>query len=281
VSPAWRPIRGIDLGRLREARLQAHHAVQWLARAARAFVPMHPDDGHTSLTWDDALDGLDTHSLQGNLRLGLRIGDLTLLLRGAGGRQSFPLDGRTDADARRWLGEQLRAYSLDATKLDAPAPYEMPAHAVGPGGAYGAGKLADALGELAAWFANAHGSLGVVHERMTRRGLAASPVRCWPHHFDMATLTLLEGGDAEHARSVNAGLSPGDEHYGEPYFYVSPYPYPDPAELPPLPALGHWHVEGFTAAIAPASRIVQTKERQAAADEFLDGAVAAAMKALS
>jgi hypothetical protein len=281
VSAAWRPIRGIDLGRLREARLEAHYAAQWLARAARAFVTAHPDDGHTSLTWDDRLDGLETHPLQSDLRLGLRVPDLTLLLGGPGGRQSFPLDGRTDADARRWLGKQLGAHGLDAGKLDAPTPYDMPAHAVGRGGAYGAGKLADALAELAAWLANAQRSLGAVRERMTRRGLTASPVRCWPHHFDMATLTLLEGGDAEHARSVNAGFSPADEHYEEPYFYVSPHPYPDPAKLPPLPALGHWHVRGFTAAIAPASRIVATKDRQAAAGEFLDAAVAAAVKALS
>ena len=281
MSPAWRPTRGIELGRLREARLEAHYAVQWLARAARAFVLAHPDDGHTSLTWDYTVDGLDTHPLQRDLHLALRITDLTLLLGGAGGRQSFPLDGRTDADARRWLGQQLGAHGLDVGKLDAPAPYDMPAHPVGRGGAYGAGKLAGALAELAAWFANAHRSLGVVRERMTGRGLTASPVRCWPHHFDLAVLTLLEGGDAEHARSVNAGFSPGDEHHDEPYFYVSPHPYPDSVKLPPLPALGHWHVQGFTAAIAPATRIVATKDRQAAADEFLDAAVAAAMKALS
>jgi hypothetical protein len=97
----------------------------------------------------------------------------------------------------------------------------------------------------------------------------------------MATLTLLGAGSAEHARSVNAGFSPGDEHYDEPYFYVSPYPYPDPAELPPLPALGHWHVEGFTAAIAPASRILEAKDHQTAAEAFLAAAVAAAMTALS
>jgi hypothetical protein len=280
VRPVWRPLRAIGLGRLRAARLQAHHAVQWLARAARAFVPSQPDDHHTSVEWDDALDGFTTHPLTGDLRLGVRIADLTLLLGGAGERKSFPLDGHPDADARRWLAGQLAAHGLDARKLDAPEPYGMPAHAIANGGAYDAGSLTDALAELAAWFVDAHGSLGAVRDRMIARGLAASPVRCWPHHFDIATLALLERGDAEHARSVNAGLSPGDEHYEEPYFYVSPYPYPDAARLPPLPALGHWHVRGFTAAIAPASCIMKTWDPQAAAEAFLDDAVAAAIKAL-
>jgi hypothetical protein len=281
VSAAWRPLRGIAPSRLREARLAAHYALQWLARAARAYVPHQPGDHHTNLGWDDALDGFATYPLTKDLHLGLRIADLTLLLLGgAGAPRSFPLDGRTDAHAREWLGVAFAARGLDAAKLDAPAPYAMPAHAIAQGGAYAAGELADALAELAAWFANADRALGKVHDRMLARGLAPSPVRCWPHHFDMATLTLLKGGDPERAPSVNAGLSPGDEHYEEPYFYVSPYPYPDAAKLPSLSAAGHWHVTGFTAAIAPASRIIQARDHQAAAERFLDAAVAAAVKLL-
>ena len=41
-----RPLHAIDKARLSEARLQAHYAAQWLARAARAYVPLQPDDGH-------------------------------------------------------------------------------------------------------------------------------------------------------------------------------------------------------------------------------------------
>ena len=75
--------------------------------------------------------------------------------------------------------------------------------------------------------------------------------------------------------------SPGDEHYAEPYFYVSPYPYPDLAALQPLPKFGHWHTRDFTAAIAPASRIMETKDRRAETDAFLYAAIEGAIKALS
>jgi hypothetical protein len=278
--PAWRPIRGVDPERLREARLQAHHAVQWLARAARAFVTPRSDDGHTNLGWDDALDRFVTHPVKGELHLGLRIAPLTLVLAGASAQQSFVLDGRTDADARRWLGERLAAYGLDARALDPQAPYEISDHPVARGAAYGASELADALAEMATWFANANASLDAIRDQMSVRGLAPSPLRTWPHHFDTASLTLLDSGDAEHGRSVNVGFSPGDEHYGEHYFYVSPHPYPDPTKLPPLPVAGHWHTRGFTAAIAPASRILAEGDRQTAADAFLAAAVDAAIAAL-
>jgi hypothetical protein len=280
AGTAWRAVHGGDLGRLREARLQAHHALQWLARAARAFVPPEPDHGHTNLDWDDALDGFVTHPLKDDLHLGLRITDLTLVLVVQSGQVSFTLDGRTDADARLRLGELLAAYDLDPASLDAQLPYEIPDHAVAHSAAYDARGLSDALSELAAWFANADRSLGRVRERMIPRRLAPSPVRAWPHHFDIATLTMLEGGNAEHGRSVTAGLSPGDQHYEEPYFYVSPYPYPDATKLTGLP-FGHWYTRGFTAAVLPASKIMPMSDRQAAGDAFLDAAVTAAISALA
>jgi hypothetical protein len=172
----WRPLRGIDQRRLSAARLQAHHAVQWLARAARAYVPPQPDDGHTNLCWDDTFDGFTTHRLKHGTYLSLKIADLMLVLHGdetTARIQSFSLSGRTDAQARQWLGEQLGARGLDTHGLDAPSPYEMPAHAIPQGAAYGVADLADPLVELAAWFANAEFSLVPLQRQMIQCKLAA------------------------------------------------------------------------------------------------------------
>ncbi len=275
----WRPLRGVDRGQLREARLQAHHALQWLARAARATIPARPDDAHTNLGWDDRLDGFTTHALRDGVRLGLQIADLALIVLDNGGTPTLRLDGQRDAAARLWLGARIAALGFDPDRLDAPAPYTIPAHAIAGGGTYAVSGLADAFTELAAWFANANRALDGFRAAMPGRGFAASAVRCWPHHFDIATLASLDASGADHDRSVNAGLSPGDDWYDEPYFYVSPYPYPAAARLPPLPSLGHWHIRGFTAAVAPATRILAARDRQAESVAFLraatDGAIAA------
>ena len=280
----WMPLRGIDQGRLSEARLQAHYAVQWLGRAARAYVPPQPDDEHTNLGWDGALDGFTTHPLKDGAWLSLKITDLTLALHVGEGRtqvQSFSLDGRSDAQARQWLSEQLGARGLDAHALDAPSPYEMPAHAISQGAAYGPAGLSDALDELAAWFGNAALLIGSIQRQMIGRKLAASPARCWPHHFDLATLTTLPARSPDATRYVGAGLSPGDEYYDEPYVYVSVYPEPDPAALTRLPTLGHWHLRDFVAAVATAHKILAAKNPQAETDEFLRAAVDGAIKILS
>ena len=278
---AWVPLRWVDQRRLSEARLQAHHAIQWLARATRAYVPPQPDDAHTNVGWDAALGRFTTHPLQDGAWLSLRITDLTLALHVGEGStqvQSFSLDDRSDAQARQWLGEQLSARGLDAHALDAPSPYEMPAHAVSQGAAYSPAGLTDALAELAGWFGNAGLSLGFIHSQMIGRKLAVSPVRCWPHHFDIATLTTLPARNADGTGYVGVGLSPGDEYYDEPYFYVSVYPEPDPTALSSLPTLGHWHLRDFMAAVATARKIVAAKNQQAETDNFLRAAVDSAIK---
>ncbi|MGH6848532.1 MAG: DUF5996 family protein [Methylocella sp.] len=279
----WRPLRGIDQRRLSAARLQAHHAVQWLARAARAYVPSQKDDSHTNLGWDNSLDGFTTHRLKKGIHLGLKIADLALVLHGdetTARMQSFSLNGHTDAQARLWLGAQLGARGLDTRALDAPSPYELPAHAVTQGAAYGVADAADTFLELSAWFANAEFLLVRVQRQMIGRKLSASDVRCWPHHFDLATLASFPARDADVTAYVGAGLSPGDAYYDEPYFYVSVYPQPDSTALPSLPKPGHWHTHEFTAAIAPAHEIVAANSQKAVADEFLKAATDAAIKIL-
>jgi hypothetical protein len=280
----WIKLRGVDRLRVSEARLQAHHATQWLARAARAFIAPRADDGHTSLGWDPIVRGFTTYPLRDGSWLSLKIVDLTIALYSGeqdGRMRSFSLNRHTDSAARQWLGEQFNARGFDAQALDTPPPYEIPAHAVSLGKPYDSAGLTDALAELAAWFGNAAISLGAVQRQMIERGCAVSPVRCWPHHFDIATLTTLPAKIGSSTRYIGAGLSPGDEYYDVPYFYVSVYPKPDPQLLPTLPMLGHWHERDFMAAIATAPRILGAKNQMAETDDFLRAAIAAAIKVLS
>ena len=227
----WRPLRSIDNGRLREARLQAHYAVQWLARVARGYIPPQPDDGHTSLNWVSALNGFMTQPLKNGTRLSLQVNNLTLALHesdAAAAVKLFSLNGRSNEQARQWLGEQFSKRNLDTRAFDADSPYEIPAHAIAQGAVYDAAGSADALIELAAWFANAANLLGQIQKNIIERKLATSPVCCWPHHFDLATLTMLPKPATDETGYVGVGLSPGDGYYDEPYFYVSVYPKPDP-----------------------------------------------------
>lgn len=276
----WRPLHAVDHTRFREARLQAHHASQWLARTARAYIPSQPDDGHTSLSWDHVLEGFMTDPLIDGTRLSLQLPTLTLALRD-GDRittiDSLSLNDRQDPSVCEWLGEILGRRGLNPRALDAPSAYEIPAHAIVQGAAYDSIGSEDCLVELVAWFVNAELLLGHVQGQMTGRKLTASPVRCWPHHFDLATLATLAMRSSGTTGYVGVGFSPGDEYYDEPYFYVSVYPDPDAVALPSLPRFGHWHTREFTAAVMPAHKLLTAKNQRVEADNFLQVAVTAAI----
>jgi hypothetical protein len=265
----WCSVKGVDHGRLREARLQAHHAVQWLARAARAYATPRPEDGHTNLGWD--IGALTTHPLSQHTVLGLDLAGLTLNLwdgLGTANAQTFSLDGRRDADVRAWLGGQLGARGLDPAALDKPLPYQISDHPLAHGGLYAAAENSAALAELVAWYSNADSVLAEVRQEIVARGIAAPLVRCWPHHFDLDSLISV----GLPAHTVGLGFCPGDEHYDEPYFYISAYPPPDVARLPALPSIGHWHTHHFTAAVAVADRILASDDPRGAAADFVRAA---------
>jgi hypothetical protein len=266
----WKPLRRNEPHRLTQARLAAHYAVQWLARAARAYVEPQADDSHTNLGWDRSLGGLTTHPLPDGSQLVLRIADLTLRLPGPN-ESELSLENRSDANVRAWLGSRLNAKDLDPFALDRPLPYDMPASAIASGGRYLLDNLKPELEELSEWYDNASRTLDDVQQELVTRGLPAPPVRCWPHHFDLDTLVYFSARGSANTRTMGVGFSPGDEYYDEPYFYVSIYPAPNVITLPALP-VGHWHSHDFTAAIATASRILDESDQGAVVETFLRSA---------
>ena len=270
----WKAVPRVNFIHLQAARLQVHYAVQWLARATRAFMPERPDDSHTNLGWDEALGGFVTHPLRDGSRVGLKIADLTLVVLGKG-EQPLSLDGRADAEVCTWLGDQLATGGLDAKRLDAPLPYDMPFCALQYGARYSTEELVAPLATLSAWYANANAMLGHAQRKLAARKFKVPGVRCWPHHFDLDCLIPL-GGE----RTMGLGFSPGDEYCDEPYFYITMYPEPSIPGLPLLPPLGHWHTYEFLAAFAPAHKIVAAPDQGVYVERFLDASIAAALNAM-
>lgn len=199
-------------------------------------------------------------------------------------RSELALPGKTLDEAMAWLAAAL-AQSLAATVSHLERPrHQLPPSPIAQGAPFDRPEPAS-LAELASWYSSADRVLRAI--AATTPG--ASPVRCWPHHFDLATLIRLDAPAApkEIARSIGVGLSPGDAGIPEPYWYVTPRPYPTTkarskqpeSEQPAPPSLpaGHWQTEGWTGAALLASELAATSTR-AAGDRvatFLSAALAA------
>jgi hypothetical protein len=156
--------------------------------------------------------------------------------------------------------------------------YQMPDHAVGRGAEFRDDDRR-AMAEVGRWFANAGRVLGLV----LRARREALPVRVWPHHFDIGTLIPLLGPVGEEP-SVGVGMSPGDQVYPEPYWYVTAGPMPGNPTLPRLAGKGRWHTEGWVGAILLGTDNVLAGRGPAQASlagEFMESAIPAAMTLLA
>lgn len=244
-----RPLEGLV-----DARLQLHWAAQVLARFGDARVEARADYSQSALTWDPGRACLRGELDSSGRRLELHPVDLVIRMSGPGDASAeFGLQGHTLDEAFSWLA----SLPGEEGRLELGEP-DVPFHPVSTGAAFDP-DIRD-VSELAGWFNEAHVAL----ERVGESHPSASPVRCWPHHFDIAVLILLGAPDVqpdpEKARSVGAGMTPGDSEYSEPYWYVTPWPYPaspDLSALPALPAGASWHTEGWIGAVLLGEAAVQ------------------------
>lgn len=270
----WHTLGRLPPATLIDARNQLHWAVQTVASIGYTFVEPTPDWSHTSLTWLDDSASRPGHELGmlaspwapglTRFRAALRLTDLTLLLLDEEGdlHSECNLAERTLDDGYIWLTSAITSLMLTAKPSTLVRPnHELPAHPTG-GGAVFSYDPPEAFAELARWYANAYRVL----QALSASSPHASPVQCWPHHFDIAVLfSFDEAENAEAGRSIGVGLVPGDGSYAEPYWYIAPWPFPDDPTLPPLAGEGRWHTEGWHGAVLTATRIVEAGEAEAQA----------------
>ncbi|MGI9480253.1 MAG: hypothetical protein ACR2PI_26370 [Hyphomicrobiaceae bacterium] len=251
-------LRAVPPRALAAARAIAHLAVQLLTRAARANLPAAADDSHSNLGWDPELSGFLSQPLLADgtkIHIGATLDPLRLIIVEENQLTAeLGLDGRSENDASTWLDAHLGTLRLNPA-TGATLPYDLPAD-VASISVFDVKGQQPALAALSGWYGIAHEALTSFAARIANLSPGPSPVRCWPHHFDIATYVSLEIGDAETARGIGVGLSPGDESYDQPYLYINPWPHLHANVLPDLPRPGHWHTQGFVGAIATADAIL-------------------------
>lgn len=272
----WESISAIQPDDLLTTREQLHHAVQLIAAAGKYLIPERPDDSHTSMNWNEENQTFEGETISGNepVVVGIRPFDFTLYI----GNNDFSLMDKTKDQAFSWMADQLSGFGIDVSNLSMKMHYEIPSEAFQEGEPFRISN-ADSLKEISRYYANANRLLQIVRNDLE----GASQVRCWPHHFDIASLfTIDTDKPAEEARSIGFGFSPGDDSYKEPYFYITPWPYPDLKDiaLPDLKA-GKWRTTGWFGVVLEASDIYSQNDQETIVIDFINSAIPASATLLN
>ncbi|HEX7193271.1 MAG TPA: hypothetical protein VF381_16995 [Thermoanaerobaculia bacterium] len=216
-----------------DSRQQLHWAAQVAAGVGRTLLPPKPDDSHQSFEWSDEYQAIVQSPVEGRYRSGIRLHDMTLLLIDdkTASKQEFPLHAHT-------LDDGFHFYEERFGKAIVRPGEGIPTHKVANGAVFT--PQHEDLDAIAAQYANANAVL----RRYRVNHPNASAVRLWPHHFDMTTLISL-GGE----QTISVGYVAGDAQFAEPYWYVTPWPYPeDRNKYRPL-SHGFWNKDNWFGAV--------------------------------
>jgi hypothetical protein len=278
----WQTVDEIGVNELIKARMQLHEAVQIIASAGISFCKHQADDSHTNMKWLNKYEAFAGNEFGNHhtFRLALNFPEMKFLL--LQGKQNilanYSIHGRTVQQIIDWFREELENRNFDTAHFTQNKHYEIPATGHGTGKAF---DLFDqtAFKTLSDHFANAQ----LVLKKIAYQYSGSSPVRCWPHHFDLGMMISLQAGDdPEEARSIGMGFSPGDDNYKQPYYYVYPWPYPETKLLKndDLPGNAFWHTKGFVSAILKASDFIKETDQHKTVESFLETAKTTSKKIL-
>jgi hypothetical protein len=270
----WKNIKGVDLEVLKATRKALHQAVQIVGALPRHLLPHDPTDGTASLEWSNADKGLqsiavpNSHDLE--VRAGLSFKTFSLyIIYADNSADSFGMTGKSVVEGLDWLKEELGKMAYAGEKLTLDLPYEIEDYD------YSSSLEVDkrALKQYTRLYRNTHGILSDLVNKWDK----AFDIRCWPHHFDLATLIPVEtDAEGEIVKSIGVGLSPGDDGIHEPYLYVNVWPEVDTAALKEhsLPA-GHWNAEGWSGAVLTYTELVNSSDQKESFTQFIDIAIQA------
>jgi hypothetical protein len=270
--------------KLSNARIQLHYAIQPLAATSLALVKEQTDFSHMALQWDDRF-GFITQGINTAKSYRIALDPATLTLEFIGDNDQvisvFALGDRTLSEGFDWIRTVIKGLG-GAAELITPISYppdDFPDSDLARSDTF---SLQFPTSSLADYYASANQVL----QALTESEPLASPVRIWPHHFDIATLISIPSEINREEKTIGVGLSPGDSSYTEPYWYVTPYPYPENREnLPILAGNGFWHTSGWVGAVLTASQFASpTSSPNASIDQiktFVNSAIAACKDLLS
>ncbi|MEQ9300849.1 MAG: DUF5996 family protein [Cyclobacteriaceae bacterium] len=273
----WKRIKGVDREVLRDTRKTLHQTVQIVSAFPRHLLPHDPTDGTASLEWnpeDKALQSIpvpNSHDLE--MRSGLSFKDFLLTIKYADmSCDKFHILGKSVNAGMDWLKRELKKMAFASESLTLDLPYEIESY----DNAASLMVNKRACKEYARLYGNTFQALSELVDNFPE----AHDIRCWPHHFDLATLIPVGTDDkGEITKSIGVGLSPGDEGVEEPYLYVNVWPDIELEVLQQhvLPA-GRWNTEGWSGAVLTYTELLNSSDQADIFTQFIEMAVAALQK---
>jgi hypothetical protein len=127
-SAIWPDAKILKTKQFRDACVEAHNAIFWVARGANSFLEAMPQNQHLSLLWVGDSQDFRTRYFEKHFQIGLNIRELEIYFceNGVKVPHSFCFDDRTPAFAEAWYLVELLHRDLDQSKFATSLPFDSP-----------------------------------------------------------------------------------------------------------------------------------------------------------
>jgi hypothetical protein len=192
---------------------ELHKAAQYLAAAGISFIDKKPDDSHTNVGWNTSESRMETHVFGDGFKLGLNLKNQGLeWMKGDTVVSFLDLSNFSHKEIVTWIAEQAIQNNLSKS-YSYSFHYDLPYEDVADGHIFTLDK--SDLSSISSELTKAQN----VFEQFLKLENLESPIRVWPHHFDLGIYAAL---NAENS-FMGAGLAIPDSLVDGLYFYVSGY----------------------------------------------------------
>ena len=259
----WRLLGAVAPEKLRDARLQAHYAGQFIASFAAAYMTRREDLGHLGMSWSQGQRAFVSGVALGprRIRMALDLPRFEIFAMEPVGTQGIlerlNLKGVTLEDAAKWMRKAVARFGFDpeVMRFDIEG---MPDHPLRQGEGFSFDGGEEEMEELGRYFSNADHLLAQVCSVLGE----CSSAQVWPGSFDISANHSFIGRLGNQG-SIGMGLMPGDDYLEEPYFFVNAFPKPSHESLASQPPLGRWRNDQWTGVTLAASQITAMTNAEA------------------
>lgn len=219
---SWPDTAVFQTRQYRNARVEAHNALFWMARAAQSFLKPTPDNSHLYLSFDSGSFDFRTQIFGDGIQIGLNLSALELYFCEKKEKvpHSFWLDEKTPAFVEAWYLVELLHRGLDPESFSTYLPFHSKDMLMGDTQDYNASLYKKELLALTDCIKNTVPVL----EQLTHRLIKNNKIPDVPHEIALEpeTFTLFFSGirSGENNQKITAGLSAGDNLRQVPFLFT-------------------------------------------------------------
>jgi hypothetical protein len=190
-----------------------HQAAQYLAAAGISFIKAKDDDSHTNIGWNKTKSRMETHVFEHVFQLSLNLETQSLeWIKNGAILSTTNINKATHKQIITWISEQVNQHGLSKEYVYS-FHYDLPYDKITNEYLYSFDQ--EEIKSISSEFTKAQNTF----EQFLKLERLESPIRVWPHHFDLGIYTKLESENT----FMGAGLAIPDSLVDDFYFYASGY----------------------------------------------------------